>query len=390
MADRRRGRAIEKGEMTDWSRLPEDLLKTIAERLIVDLADYVRARAVCVPWRSAIPDPRGRTVPPQPPWLMLGVDESRGIIHSFSPADGKIHSLELPKTGGKAIALSCDGWLVFFDQSCALSLFNPLTRAEIHLPPLPPSLRFDPQYFKYLGGDRRESFSRKWVAQLVMSSDPMSTPDYTIMAYFGWDCKLLSLRAGATAWTVVDRSTWYTDLTHYNGKFYGIDKFRRVKVFNGHIMATTIESNIDISCHALWQFAESAGQLLVARKVCGNSPIGRKGGKTGPPIFRTERIEVFRLNLSGQPSVVEVKSLGDQILFFGMTRSVSLSASNFTCCRRNVICYGADISFDKGKLSQSDSGVFNLEDGSVEPLPYSWAKIKLLSWHSMWHTLTLS
>ncbi|KAI3865675.1 hypothetical protein MKW92_017531 [Papaver armeniacum] len=72
------------------------------------------------------------------------------------------------------------------------------------------------------------------------------------------------------------------------------------------------------------------------------------------------------------PKWVEVKSLGDQILFFGTNSSLFLLASEFSGCQGNSIYFTNDYSEanDDGIHGIHDSGVFNMKDCSIEALPY--------------------
>jgi len=96
-----------------WPDLPPELLGLVLKRL-PNLADRVRLRAVCHPWRSnALLQP----LPPPLPWLAL-------LDGTFlSIPDGEI--IEMPVPDDACCYGSVDNWLFLVDSDGQCSLMNP-------------------------------------------------------------------------------------------------------------------------------------------------------------------------------------------------------------------------------------------------------------------------
>ncbi|KAJ4805230.1 F-box family protein [Rhynchospora pubera] len=123
-------------EEPDWSDLPPELISLISRKLI-DIFDFVRLRAVCKTWRSAV---RTSDLTPQLPWIMDNSDQSfkKGYLRFYSLLTGKTHNFNVPRSIQKFITGSAYNYLFSYDmQTCDCSLINPLTKDEISLPPSP-------------------------------------------------------------------------------------------------------------------------------------------------------------------------------------------------------------------------------------------------------------
>lgn len=125
--------------MGPWSKLPVDLLKVIEDHLVLYI-DKVRIRAVCVTWSSYLPNlPNHQDK--QLPWLLHPLDNNIEASHGlFNPIDEKIYEIYLPEAKGKIFKGSSYGWIVTVEDAHSNSptnicLINPLTRAQITLPP---------------------------------------------------------------------------------------------------------------------------------------------------------------------------------------------------------------------------------------------------------------
>ncbi|XP_047054838.1 uncharacterized protein LOC124661019 [Lolium rigidum] len=138
-----------------WSDLPSDLLESVLVRLPV--TDRLRFPAVCTAWRSAAAASAARVqaVDVPSPWLMLPFNQTvrwqrRGAGDTFSKArflslsEGRTYDIPQPAPAVSdrlCIGSSPDGWLVTADAASELCLLNPLTGAQVQLPP-PDTLPF--------------------------------------------------------------------------------------------------------------------------------------------------------------------------------------------------------------------------------------------------------
>jgi hypothetical protein len=135
-----------------WADLPRDLLESVLARLPVP--DLVRFPAVCTAWQSvhAAAAARLRQATPSSPWLMLpfnptaragGVDDDSGsaklsVARFLSLAEGRVYVIRQPAPAARdrlCVGSSADGWLVTADARSELSLLNPVTGAQLRLPP---------------------------------------------------------------------------------------------------------------------------------------------------------------------------------------------------------------------------------------------------------------
>lgn len=102
--------------------------------------------------------------------------------------------------------------------------------------------------------------------------------------------------------------------------------------------------------------------MLVVRNLGGISIEGKRGAVV------TKGFEVFRLQAAG--GYEQVKSLGNWVMFLGLSRSVALRGEGCPGFRGNCIYFLDDTLNSIGDLAQTagDAGVFDMSDGSIEPL----------------------
>ncbi|KXG28813.1 hypothetical protein SORBI_3005G170200 [Sorghum bicolor] len=127
------------GDTRDWSRLPEDLLVSVLRALHVD--DAVRSGAVCASWNSAYAAFRRLRVPSpkQPPCLLYAPDAlSPGAAALHCPSTGATLRIPSPRAplARRPLLGSGHGWLVTADEASNLHLLNPVTGAQVALPPI--------------------------------------------------------------------------------------------------------------------------------------------------------------------------------------------------------------------------------------------------------------
>ncbi|CAO1948021.1 unnamed protein product [Urochloa humidicola] len=124
----------------DWAGLPADLLIEFAVRLTV--TDWLKFRAVCVAWNRAAETAlvSGHRPKPEPPWLMLAgrrTDPTTAGFFSFQDGRCRVASLPEPAIQSRIWIGSAGGWVVTADdEECALHLLNPVTGAQLTLPPI--------------------------------------------------------------------------------------------------------------------------------------------------------------------------------------------------------------------------------------------------------------
>lgn len=176
--------------MEDWSKLPPELLELISRQLHF-AQDYVRFGTVCKSWRMLIKDCNSCSFLP---WLMLAEKESndfRAFSYPFSNTVFEPYLLEI--LGKRCWGSSC-GWLVTVGCDFQMCLLNPLTRAQILLPPLYECSNLN----KLICSP--EEFRDYFVCKLVLTACPTSS-NCLILAIYSHFATMALARTGDEFWT---------------------------------------------------------------------------------------------------------------------------------------------------------------------------------------------
>ncbi|KAF3329549.1 F-box protein [Carex littledalei] len=235
----------------DWSNLPKDILEAISKK-IISVEDYLRFRAVCIPWRSAV-SPAPRHLPPQFPLLMLPYDphlnegNDTSIRFFYDISNSQIRPIYLPETCGKQCCGSSQGWLAL-ENGPEISLLNPITRVQMQLP----SLKVFPTVWSASSAESGDIQSRLdiWpsrygynggtdpiIQRIILTSSPTLDPDCVVMVLFKSNWGLAFCRIGDESWTLfeapAENGTGFRliNATYNNGLFYCFS-FDEVKVYD--------------------------------------------------------------------------------------------------------------------------------------------------------------
>ncbi|XP_078162770.1 F-box protein SKIP23-like [Carex rostrata] len=219
----------------DWAHLPTVAVQLISEK-VKSITDFVRFRAVCLPWRSAsLPQPHH--LPPQLSWLMIPYypdpEHNRkddGIRLFYDLWQSKMHKLHLPETSGKMCCASYRGWLVLVaTQGTEVFLLNPLTRARIHLPPFTTPVKVfgvDKEDCQFEASYWFEPYIGNFVISKLSFSTNLTDPNCLIMVFLQRTSRTFFCRVGDTCWTMVNmqpreiRTAAFADATYHDGRFY--------------------------------------------------------------------------------------------------------------------------------------------------------------------------
>ncbi|KAJ1703023.1 hypothetical protein LUZ63_002802 [Rhynchospora breviuscula] len=334
----------------DWCLLPPELLQCIAEK-VTSLGDYIRFRAVCHPWRSAS-SPRRRHLPIQLPWLMLpykldGLDNSIRLFYDLSAS--KIHRLDLPETHGAEICGSSHGWLILHNGQVT-SLFNPITRDMISLPPytVPPS---------HLGLAPYDSlddvsFFETWdpnespmdyvetliVKKAILTSSPLDT-SCMVFVHTSSLWELAFCKIGDERWTVIEFQANLPmeydicDFSYSNGFLYTINPYGSVTMYNLINPSRMLFLSI-FGLERKHLVDQVDGDVLLIL-------YGIRRNYDG--VFEREiEYRVFRLSNDGAPDWVEATDVGQNVLFLsGGCHALSLPSANMQLpdLGGNSMCY---------------------------------------------------
>ncbi|XP_015691498.2 uncharacterized protein LOC107304024, partial [Oryza brachyantha] len=161
------------GSFRRWGDLPPDLLCRVGDRL--DLKCYASARGACTAWRSAL-------APPSPALVVLS--DARMCPSAASLPTRRSFDLAAMLTGARCVG-SSNGWLalsiVLYGGHSLFVLFNPITTAEIVLPPL--------------------IYESRWVSKVVFAPSP-AKDDFAAAAICDID-RIAYVTAGARRWAVL-------------------------------------------------------------------------------------------------------------------------------------------------------------------------------------------
>ncbi|KAL6607986.1 hypothetical protein ACP70R_041049 [Stipagrostis hirtigluma subsp. patula] len=163
-----------------WEDLQPELLGRIGDRL--DLKCYASARGACTAWRGAL-------APPTPALLTAASGSGRFLLSAASLPTRRSFEVAAITPDRRCVG-SSSGWLAlrllhaFLDGhgTALLLLFNPVTGAEIALPPL--------------------IHETRWVLKVVFAPSP-AEDDFAAAAICGFD-RVAYVTAGARRWAVLD------------------------------------------------------------------------------------------------------------------------------------------------------------------------------------------
>ncbi|KAA8535954.1 hypothetical protein F0562_028432 [Nyssa sinensis] len=191
--------------------------------------------------------------------------------------------------------------------------------------------------------------------------------------------KLAMFKSGDKKWTVIDDlPSPYDDVILFDGQFYAVDSTGRAVIVDS-------SPSVNLVAHSVFGgdkkfLVESCAELLLVDMYLSTGPEEDLGSYEYFEFYdefdcymieRTIRFKVFKLDQEGQ-KWVEVKSLGDQMLFLGDNCAFSASASDFTECKGNCIFFTdhflSSNREEDGVFKGHGIGVFDLETGSIGPL----------------------
>ncbi|KAF5728046.1 putative F-box protein [Tripterygium wilfordii] len=303
---------------SSWSGLVEELLESIFNRL-EDRVDVFRCGLVCAPWRAMALKIYPKFMP-----LLFYPDktlEENTKATMLNIATGETLKLDLQETYREMIpcSSSSNGWFLTIGHDYQLNLLNPVSNTRIELPQIP-----DMQPPIVWGGN----YICK--TRVSTSSCPLN-PGCLVLICYRDGCGLVFCGVGDKEWKALNISTNslflkpLDTITWYNGKFYVIDRSRRV--WGCNLSSRTLELACELPnstryCYPYtFYLAESFfGELLLVLRA-------------GNRHFR-----VLRLDL-GRKEMDEVTRLRKQALFLGSDGSALVHMDNTRSIRGDCIYF---------------------------------------------------
>ncbi|TVT98505.1 hypothetical protein EJB05_56188, partial [Eragrostis curvula] len=388
----------------DWSLLPPDLTALILTTL--ELPELLNAAAVCRAWRAAYKaDPRLDAAPLfRAPCLVFhaGDDPASQTATLLSLADGgrRVHyrvSLPDPPFPTRYVMGSSHGWLATADERSDLLLVNPVTRAQVRLPPIGTltnvtcrvrrgvlrSYRVHNINFDGFQSFKPDEGRIRFYEKVVWSSNPTSG-NCIVMIIHAPKNIISFARVGDTRWSLlhVDRLTCqdYEDF-FYNGEdalFYAIRSNSEVHTINLHGPFPTVKvifKAMVLPIHDYKYIVRAPWADVLQVRWYDDFDIDDDNDA------RTTMIAVYKMDFVEQ-KIVQVKDLRGYALFLGFNISFFfLPTEDCSVIKQNRIYHADDlIDYDYTRNIYAPRPrhmvEVNLEDGSVNdvwPSPNSWS-----------------
>jgi Protein of unknown function (DUF295) len=331
-------------ERMDWLKLPIDLISEITKKL-PDICDFARARAVCKTWGS-IPL---SSAPPQFPWVL----EWQNPLIPVLERDQRFYSLSSGETGtisveeshwGKKIRGPYRDYLPLLAEK-RVSLLNPLTRAEITLPPIP----IDCHWPIWISANRSAN------DVMVVFQNVFEPGKRGIWAYHHPD---------NNKWVLVKGI--FISCCYCHGMFFSTQVGEDTKVFDVASKKLLHEipppeseiATVDGQISVVAYIVESSEEILRVSLY-----IDRHDYKVEESVFHIHLLE-FQGGKE-RPRWVKINSIGDQIIFLEEINGFSISAKPFAGFRGNCIYF---IHGWSNKIHRYD-----IETGTMETMPCPFA-----------------
>ncbi|KAJ3684918.1 hypothetical protein LUZ61_014082 [Rhynchospora tenuis] len=361
-------------EEPGWSELPLELVCLISQK-IADVSDFVRFGGVCKRWRHAV---QASDLAPQLPWMIHEFDKSQdgNYLRFYSLLTHKTCTVSIPHSCDTLVIGSAYNYLFTCNrQTRECSLFNPLTKEEISLPPTPPEIMFPSS----------------------VPSGPGPSPDPSSMYVVITSSSLLHIaplhfcRPGDHEWTAIrDRDTpswirgkflptWLSrvdcnkrsryslltcnsGITFYDGRLYASDmKTRSTHVIDLatvtvlHVVPRPEPSLTGFTVYLVVSF----GRIL---RVCQYGKYTRKKNC----LFRIYQLEIGSRNGNQmEPRWTEIGNINNQFLFLHDKHGCAFRAEDFPGF------VGNSIYFSKSDFMGKTFQLFwyDIKDKNIEELP---------------------
>ncbi|XBH73231.1 uncharacterized protein [Aegilops tauschii subsp. strangulata] len=311
--------AIDVDPVRDWANIGDGPAGLIAElALASDVADYIRFRAVCQPWRRCSPDPcagglDGRFLPRK--WIMLDKALAGPRRHRFlNVSTGECIRLDLPELAEHTLlALTPEGLLLLLvEPTLVVRLLNPLTRQLTDLPPVTALLRPEQHRSRQCGSQ---------IGQTINVSGVGLVADASMVAVNFSDPRgLVAAKPGDESWTMVDKEYMNSGLP-FAGRFYCAN-YRGVMVLTTSLdqqpprlrLVADQSDSFDFSRMAdSLHLVDNAGELmLVHRALSLDGEYARS-------------YDAYRVDLEAGV-LAPAKGFNGRAVFMGMFRSISVPA----------------------------------------------------------------
>ncbi|XBH89208.1 hypothetical protein VPH35_081154 [Triticum aestivum] len=332
--------------MADWSSLPPELVRRIADRLLDtnDLDLYMGLRAVCPSWRSATDDPKDSSEPRFRPCRWIVVDEhfhmgsdSRLLVNTVS---GRVVRLDLPLLRRYClVATTHGGFFVLADKKPPhrAVVLNPFTGHMIRFKAPVPSRR-DPAAAALTG-----------IFGPSLSSADLGSPPTLILVCDGGTCERYM--------AVPDSDDFSPDLDEevasscqivmplaIAGGIYAADGWHRRAAPLPVALADKmfrLMKLFDVDTYKMYEEKPSMGMGFADLSWTSNANrifLVESAGEILAIVNVQPHLKVFTLDTDSD-ELEPVEGIGGRAIFIGYRRSLSVSADKFPSVIANCIYY---------------------------------------------------
>ncbi|PIA63537.1 hypothetical protein AQUCO_00201108v1 [Aquilegia coerulea] len=393
-----------------FDRLPKHLFELIILTRL-SLRDLIRFGATCHSMRSLAAEIQNYYH--QLPWLMISQDKDTQTGTFFSLSESKIYHLKLEDVPSQSYCCgSTQGYLIMANRDENF-LYNPFSHDQVSLPQ---------QYVPRQDTISASNDFRYYFMKAILSSPPKAGTSQCVVAALCSNSHVVELcKPHDAEWSVfsadkdvdnqiiiiydpgdeeeevvalgeketgkeivvmdeleTEDKLLFSDVLFHKELLYGLtfrNQLVRFEIQNTKptyriLNVLPMEMPLDTTVQYINNYlVESCGALLMVyrfRKCRGRRKYGR--------VHITINFLVFKLDESSDvPQWVELKSIGDQMIFLGRNSSISISAKGVPGFKGNCIYFTEDSrSYYFGESHKrpycSDNGIFYLEDGHIASL----------------------
>ncbi|KAM0846037.1 hypothetical protein ACQ4PT_055934 [Festuca glaucescens] len=340
----------------DWKNLPTDLVEDIADRLLnFDVAEYLRFRAACKPWRDCTDNPHmgdGMDARFRPRnWIVLnrcGARTGRTLVNIATGARANIdfHELITHHQLGNA-----DGLLVLANKATDhISLLNPLTGAFSWFPPLRidravnmPSMICSSSFF---------SSSRPPLDPSKINGagiDDSTSPRTLVLCLrVGWS-PIVCAKPGDENWvcgraagkvTLVQSPVTIRGRCYFTTTAGAIMTVDLSSAAGWPLMTFLLKEDSPVKTKISSFLVRSQGRMLMVRYLVGSNLV-EGGGYDETKIFKWRGrpccMEVFEVDIAGRRLVPQSGVGDDKAAFLSVTHTVMVSTKKFPKIAANSV-----------------------------------------------------
>ncbi|CAO2142214.1 unnamed protein product [Urochloa humidicola] len=389
----------------DWSALPVDLILMVMQA--VDLPDLLRAGAVCPSWRAAYSEIRRVRFPitnSSPCLLYSAVADPDDTATVYNPSSGAAFKVRLPPPAfrGRHVVGSGHGWIITADEDSNLQTLNPLTGAQVDLPPAAALHNVEPcsDGYNISGGEEDVRVSRRqlrieYYYRAYLSCSPSAGTACAVLLVHRPEGKISFGRVGDDRWTHISTASLLPPGCGYYSAAYN-DKDGLFYLLTCDHCVYTLDLNVapvvirkiaegvtgmfdpiaDATRYSQWGdiVLTPWGDILLVWRLKDwrqqSSPVHIPAGFYEHEVPRpydetyTEDVLMYKVSANGRKLVqIGGANLQGHALFLGFSASMCLSTKEFPLLKLNC-AYLTDDSYETICINMfgcRDVGIWNFE-----------------------------